>query len=406
MTGYPLLLDVGGRAAVVVGGGPIAARRAKALVDAGANVRIVAPWLCEDLSDMAAGGAVAWDERGYFGPEDLAGAWLVHTATGDADVDRRVSRDAEALGIWCVDAGDARRSAAHVPATARVETPDGPLTLAVSAGGDPRRAVALRDAAVSLLRGALASGRLPLRRHRTRPGAGWVALVGGGPGDVGLLTTRARELIAAADVVVTDRLGPRRVLDELDPGVEVVDVGKTPGHHPWPQHEINAELVRHALAGRGVVRLKGGDPYVLGRGSEERQVCEAAGVAVEVVPGITSAISVPAAAGIPVTHRGLSRGFTVMTGHEEIASLPTGSDHTLVLLMGVAGLRRSAAALVDAGRGRDCPVAVIEDGYGPGQRVTVGTLATIADVADAVGVRPPAVIVVGDVVTLSPSWPG
>jgi len=120
MTGYPLLLDVSGRSAVVVGGGPVAARRAAALVHAGAVVRVVAPWLCEDLSDMAAAGTVGWVERGYFGPEDLAGAWLVHTATGDPDVDRRVSRDAEAVGTWCVDAGDARRSAAHVPATARV----------------------------------------------------------------------------------------------------------------------------------------------------------------------------------------------------------------------------------------------------------------------------------------------
>lgn len=402
--GYPLLLDVRDRHVVVVGGGPVAARRTASLARAGAVVTVVAPWLCEDLADSVAAGSASWVARDYAGPGDLAGAWLVHTATGDLDVDRRVAADAAADRVWCVDATNAARSAAHVPATARVATPDGTVTVAVTAGGDPRRAVAVRDVATALLREALIDGRMPLRRHRPR-GTGWVALVGGGPGDPALLTSRARTLLAAADVVVTDRLGARGVLADLDPAVEVVDVGKTAGHHPWPQAEINAELVRQARSGRAVVRLKGGDPYVLGRGGEERLACEAAGVPVEVVPGVTSAVSVPAAAGIPVTHRGLARGFTVLTGHDALGHVPAGADHTLVLLMAVAGLRRSAAALVSGGRDADCPVAVVEDGYGPGQRVTTGTLADIADRADAVGVRAPAVVVVGDVVTLSPSWP-
>ncbi len=404
--GYPLMLDLDAREVVVVGGGPVAARRVVGLVAAGAVVRVVSPWVCEDLADMVGAGRVSWSERGYAGPGDLAGAWLVHAATGDVDVDRRVSSDAETLTLWCVDAGDAARSVAHVPASARVVTPDGPVTVAVSASGDPRRAAAVRDAVVSRVRDELAHGALPLRRVRRRGGRGWVALVGGGPGEIGLLTTRARTLLAAADVVVTDRLGPRAVLDELPADVHVVDVGKKPGHHAWRQEEINDEIVRHALEGRAVVRLKGGDPYVLGRGGEERLACEAAGVPVEVVPGVTSAVSVPAAAGIPVTHRGLARGFTVVTGHDEIRSVPSGSDHTVVLLMGVAGLRRSALTLSEGERGGDCPVAVVEDGWGPGQRVTVGTLADIADRAGAVGVRSPAVVVVGDVVTLSPSWPG
>lgn len=401
---YPLMLDLTGRAAVVVGGGPVAARRAAAMVEAGAVVSVVAPWLCEDLAGVVAAGSARWHARDYAGPSDLEGAWLVHTATGDVNVDTRVGADAESLRVWCVDAGSAARSAAHVPATVRVSTPDGPVTVAVTAGGDPRRATAVRDAAASQLREALLDGRLPLRRSRARATTGWVALVGGGPGDPGLLTSRARVLLAAADVVVTDRLGPRSVLADLHPGVEVVDVGKTPGHHPWPQSEINAELVRQALAGRAVVRLKGGDPYVLGRGSEERLACEAAGVPVEVVPGVTSAVAVPAAAGIPVTHRGTARGFTVLTGHDRLDTVPPGSDHTLVLLMGVAGLRDHAETLVASGRPSGCPVAVVEDGFGPGQRVTVGTLETIADRAEAVGVRAPAVVVVGDVVTLSPSW--
>ena len=231
-----------------------------------------------------------------------------------------------------------------------------------------------------------------------------MALVGGGPGPTDLLTTRGRTLLAAADVVVVDRLGARGVLDELEPDVVVVDVGKTSGHHPWPQHEIEAELVRHALAGRGVVRLKGGDPYVLGRGGEELQACEAAGVPVEVVPGVTSAVSVPAAAGIPVTHRGLARGFSVVTGHDDLGELPTARDHTLVLLMAVTNLPATTARLVDAGRDPGTPVAVVEDGYGTGQRVTVGRLDQIAARAAEVGVRAPAVVVVGDVVTLSPHW--
>ena len=177
-----------------------------------------------------------------------------------------------------------------------------------------------------------------------------MALVGGGPGADGLLTTRARELIASADVVVLDRLAPRAVVDRLPATVRVVDVGKAPGRHALAQDAINDLLVEEALAGRAVVRLKGGDPYVLGRGGEERLACEAHGIRVEVVPGVTSAVAVPAAAGIPVTHRGVARGFTVVTGHDELPAVPPGTDHTVLLLMGVGRLARSARSLLDAGR--------------------------------------------------------
>lgn len=237
-----------------------------------------------------------------------------------------------------------------------------------------------------------------------------MALVGGGPGDPGLLTARGRRLLAEADVVVVDRLGPRSVLEELDDDVLVVDVGKTPGNHPVPQERINEVLVEHGLAGRAVVRLKGGDPYVLGRGGEELAACRAAGLEVEVVPGVTSAVSVPAAAGIPVTHRGVARGFTVLTGHEDLAATPAllagvpVEAHTVVLLMGVSALAASARALVATGRPPTTPAAVVEDGYGPRQRTTLGTLATIADLAAERGVRAPAVVVVGDVVRLAPGW--
>ena len=166
-----------------------------------------------------------------------------------------------------------------------------------------------------------------------------MALVGGGPGADGLLTTRGHELLASADVVVIDRLAPRGVVSRLPASVRVIDVGKTPGHHPVPQDRINEILVEEAERGHGVVRLKGGDPYVLGRGGEERLACEAHGIPVEVVPGVTSAVAVPAAAGIPLTHRGVAKAFTVVSGHEQIPTLPPGTDHTLVLLMGVSTLR-------------------------------------------------------------------
>jgi uroporphyrin-III C-methyltransferase/precorrin-2 dehydrogenase/sirohydrochlorin ferrochelatase len=230
-----------------------------------------------------------------------------------------------------------------------------------------------------------------------------VALVGGGPGDSGLITVRGRRLLGQADVVIADRLGPRGLLKELAPDVRVIEVGKTPGHHPVPQSEINQILVDEALQGHRVVRLKGGDPFVLGRGGEEAEFCRQHGV--EVVPGVTSAISVPAAAGIPVTHRGLAKGFSVVTGHEELAEVPARADHTVILLMGVGQLRASAVSLAHAGLPEDTPVGIVENGYLPNQRVTIGTLGSIADQAEATGVANPAVIVIGDVVRVSPFAP-
>lgn len=392
--GYPLLLDVRGRRTVVVGGGPVAARRAAGLVEAGAEVVVVAPSVCEDLTDLVAAGSLTWWPREYAGPPDLDGAWVVHTATGDRNVDTAVAGDAERLRVWCIRADDAARSAAWTPAVART----GDVTVAVSAGGDPRRAARLRSA----VQVALDTGALPLRRLRSGSGPGRVALVGGGPGSPGLVTARGRQLLAEADVVITDRLGPRALLDGLDPDVEVIDVGKTPGHHPVPQDEINRLLVANAQAGRRVVRLKGGDPYVLGRGGEEVLACREAGVEVEVVPGVTSAVSVPAAVGIPVTHRGVAKQFTVVSGHEGL-DWPTLArlEGTLVLLMGVSLLGEAARQLIAHGKDPQTPAAVVEDGYGPRQRLVSGTVATIAERAEAADVRPPAVVVVGDVAALA-----
>ncbi len=244
--------------------------------------------------------------------------------------------------------------------------------------------------------------------------SGHVTLVGAGPGDAGLLTLRGLRALQEADVIVADRLGARAVLQQLaEEGVEItaeiVDVGKLPGHHPVPQDGINELLVTLALEGRRVVRLKGGDPFVFGRGREEQLFCEEHGVSVDVVPGVTSAVSVPAVAGIPLTHRGVAASFTVVSAHDQITaggplSLSKG-DHTVVLLMGVNTLGHTAHVLAAGARGSDCPVAIVEDGYGENQRVTIGTLGTITALAAARQVRSPAVIVVGDVVSLSPHAP-
>ncbi|GAA2069349.1 uroporphyrinogen-III C-methyltransferase [Aeromicrobium halocynthiae] len=390
----PLTLRVEGRRVLVVGGGHVATRRVLSLLAAGARLTVVSPAVTATLAELAADGAIDWRQRRYE-RDDLDGAWLVQTATDDRRVDDRVAADAEAACTWCLKGGDPGGATAWMPAVARVDD----VAVAVSGGGDAGRASRLRDAVAS----ALQSGELPLR-HRTHHPGGSVALVGGGPGGPDLLTSRGRRLLAEADVVVVDRLAPLAVLDELSPDVEVVDVGKLPEHHPTPQDRINEILLEQARAGRRVVRLKGGDPYVLGRGGEERLACEAAGIPVEVVPGVTSAIAVPAAAGIPVTHRGVAAGFSVVTGHEELRELPARGDHTLVLLMGVKRLATTVAELVAAGHDPERPAAVVERGFRPDQRVTVATLATIAERAGAVGASSPAVTVIGDVVRLAPAW--
>jgi uroporphyrin-III C-methyltransferase/precorrin-2 dehydrogenase/sirohydrochlorin ferrochelatase len=388
-------VDLTGRRVLVAGGGPVAARRTAALLGEGADVRVVAPQLCEDLADLAAAGGVEWRAR-EVRVEDLDDAWLAHTATGDAAADDAVARWADERRIWCVHAGAAERGTARTPASTRT----GDVVLGVVSSGppDPRRSRAVLDQLAEHLR----SGGVDLRRHRRRPAVpGRVVLVGGGPGAEDLLTLRGRRALAEADVVVTDRLGPTSVLDHLAAGVEVVDVGKSPGHHPVPQHEINRILVERAQRGQTVVRLKGGDPFVYGRGGEEVVACREAGVAVEVVPGVSSALGVPVAAGIPLTHRGTVAAIHVINGHDGLdeAARVALRDRsaTLVVLMGVAALAGLAADATAAGADPDLPVAIVESGTTDGQRVTRATLATAAAVADRAGVRAPAIIVVGDV---------
>ena len=241
------------------------------------------------------------------------------------------------------------------------------------------------------------------RRREAAPTPGSVHLVGAGPGDPDLITVRGLRLLEQADVVVHDRLAPPELLERARPDALVVDVGKTPGGKGCSQEWINHLLVSHAKGGSRVVRLKGGDPFVFGRGGEELAFCREAGVRCEVVPGVTSALAVPAAAGIPVTHRGVVRSVAVITGHVEPGSPPlpdpaaVAAMDTVVVLMGRASLRSLAGDLVAAGRSPDTPVACIENGTTPRQRVVTGTLQTIADVADQAGLQAPVVTVIGEV---------
>jgi uroporphyrinogen III methyltransferase/synthase len=237
---------------------------------------------------------------------------------------------------------------------------------------------------------------------------GSVALVGAGPGDPGLLTVRGRDLLRNADVVVYDRLVDPRLLDEAPASARRIQAGKAPGAHCLPQSAISALLVSHARRGRRVVRLKGGDPFVFGRGGEEAEALAAAGIPFEIVPGVTSAVAVPACAGIPLTHRGLSSSFAVVTGHEAAGkdepdvrweALATAVD-TVVVLMGLRNLRLLTDRLLAGGRAAATPVAVVRAGTMDTQETITGSLADIADRAEAAGLEPPAVVVVGDVVRL------
>ncbi len=397
---YALFLDLRGRRVLVVGAGPVGARRIEALLANGAVVDVVAPTATPEVTERAIEGSLRWYAR-PFADADITGAWLVHAATGDPDVDAAVVSAAEAARIWSVRASAAEQSPAWCAATT---ARDG-VVVAVNGGRDPRRAQAVR-AGISE---ALATGDIPLRRRRKpSPSGGSVALIGGGPGDPDLLTIRGRRLLRQADVVVTDHLVPSSVLADLDADVEVRYAGKRPGHHSRSQQRINDFLVQRAQEGHRVVRLKGGDPFLLGRGGEEALACVRAGVPVEVVPGVTSALSVPAAAGIPVTHRGITSSLVVLSGHEGPASIvrqacAAPGDATLVLLMGTQQLAEITAALMVGGRPSGTPAALIERGWTPEQRTLVGTLGDIAEVARRAAAVSPAIVVVGDVVSLRAS---
>ena len=417
-TPYPLGLRLAGLRVLVVGGGTVATRRVPALLAAGAQVTIVTPELTPALRGLADAGRVTWHER-RFVPSDIDGVWLVHAALDDAEAAAEVSAVAAEHRVFCVRADDREAATAWTPAVTR----HGPVTVAVLGGGDPRRSMAVRDRiANGLESGALDPATAPPQPKAISaepPGAatpptGSVTLVGAGPGDPELITVKGRRLLASATVVVADHLAPGLLLDELGPNVEVVDASKLPYGPRAAQDEINRILVARAKAGHTVVRLKGGDPYVFGRGGEEVLACVAAGVPVTVVPGVTSAFAAPAAAGIPVTHRGVTHDVVVVSGH-----LPPGHPESLVdwpavarlrgsvtVLMGLANLAAIAAALVDGGRDAATPSAVVQEGTTGHQRVVRAPLAEIAAATAAAGVRSPAVVVVGEVTRILPDDPG
>ncbi|NED91259.1 uroporphyrinogen-III C-methyltransferase [Streptomyces sp. SID11233] len=405
---YPVGLRLSGRRVVVVGGGQVAQRRLPALIAAGADIVLVSPSATASVEAMADAGEIRWERRVY-ADGDLTDTWYALIASDDAAANDAASAEAERTRTWCVRSDDADAATAWTPATGRSEG----ITVAVlttdgQGGRDPRHSAAVRDAIVEGLR----DGTLAAPHHRTRtPG---VALVGGGPGDPDLITVRGRRLLAEADVVIADRLGPRDLLDELPPHVEVIDAAKIPYGRYMAQEAINNALIEHAKAGKAVVRLKGGDPFVFGRGMEEAQALAAEGIACTVVPGISSSISVPGAAGIPVTHRGVAHEFTVVSGHvapDDERSLVDWSAvarlrGTLVLLMAVDKIGAIARALIAHGKDPETPVALVQEGTTAAQRRVDATLATVGERAEAEDVRPPAVIVIGDVVAVGTTSTG
>jgi uroporphyrin-III C-methyltransferase len=399
---YPVGLRLLDRHVVVVGGGQVAHRRVAGLLDARARVTVVSPEVTPALEALVDPGSVTWVPRRYE-DGDLDGAWYAVAATDDSAVNAAVAAEAERSRIFCARADDRAASSVWTPAVGR----QGDVVVGVHGGGDPQRAVGVRDAVMA----GLTDGSIADRASRTPAGGrtGSVVLVGGGPGDPELITVRGHRAVAQADVVVADHLAPLSLLASLPTDVEVIDASKLPRGRSMAQEAINALLVEHALAGKRVARLKGGDPFVFGRGMEELEACVAAGVPVEVVPGVTSAIGVPGLAGIPVTHRGLTHEFVVVSGH-----VPPGHPQslvdwaaigrlrgTVVVLMGVDTAPEIAAALVEHGRPSTTPVAVVADGSTPTQRTVRTTLAGLAATMREKGIRPPAVWVVGEVVGLS-----
>ncbi|MFF8954828.1 uroporphyrinogen-III C-methyltransferase [Streptomyces sp. NPDC014894] len=403
---YPVGLRLSGRRVVVIGGGQVAQRRLPALIAAGADIVLVSPSATASVEAMVTAGEIRWERRRY-AEGDLADTWYVLIATTDPEANARASAEAERVRVWCVRSDDADAATAWTPATGRSEGVTVAVLTAGPHGRDPRRSAAVRDAIVE----GLHNGTIAAPHHRTRtPG---VALVGGGPGDPDLITVRGRRLLAEADVVIADRLGPRDLLAELPPHVEVIDAAKIPYGRFMAQEAINAALIEHARAGKAVVRLKGGDPYVFGRGMEELEALAEAGIPCTVVPGISSSISVPGAAGIPVTHRGVAHEFTVVSGHvapDDERSLVDWAAlarlrGTLVVLMGVDKIGAIARALMEHGRAPHTPVALVQEGTTASQRRVDATLATVADTVVAEDVRPPAVIVIGEVVAVGSRTP-
>lgn len=387
-------LRLAGKKVVVVGGGTVAQRRLPLLIASGADVHVISRSATRSVEAMS---GITLSLREYR-DGDLEGAWYAIAATDEPEVNAAVVAEAERRHLFCVRADIAVDGTAVTPASFRYEG----LSVGVLAGGEHRRSAAIRSA----IREALQTGVITLDSTVSSDVVrGGVALVGGGPGDPELITVRGRRLLAHADVVVADRLAPPELLAELPPHVEVIDAAKIPYGRAMAQQAINDAMIERARAGKFVVRLKGGDPFVFARGFEEVQACVDAGIPVTVVPGVTSAIGVPALAGVPVTHRAINHEFVVVSGHlapdhpeslvnwNALAAL----SGTIVLLMAVERIELFADALIKGGRPADTPVLVVQHGTTAEQQTLRGTLADTPERIRAEGIRPPAIIVIGPV---------
>lgn len=466
MRSYPVnLIDLSNRKCIVIGGGTVALRKVEGLLASGADVSVISPALVQGLAELHAAGKIASIAREYQ-EDDLDAAWLVIAATDDPAVNHAVAAGAMRRGQLVNVVDDPEHSNFIVPAVVR----RGELALAICTGGaSPALSRRLRerleeligpeygdlaallaelrpqllarfpagqprlDAALQLvdsdLLGVLRSQGMAAARAYAQnvimsPSAGQsppeeparltpgtVYLVGAGPGDPGLITVRGLACLRGAGVVVYDRLIPRALLSEA-PHAQWIDVGKQPDRHPVPQEQINEILVAQARLGRTVVRLKGGDPFVFGRGGEEAEALARAGLPFEVVPGVTSAIAAAAYAGIPITHRDAASSFAVFTGHRRSDSAepaapgpaagqqPGASADTLVYLMGMGNLPTIVDDLLAAGRSVQTPVAVVSHGTWPQQRTVTGCLGDIVAKVAAANIGAPAAVIAGDVVRL------
>ena len=397
---YLVGLRLAGKKVVVIGGGTVAARRVPVLIAHGADVHVVARAATpavEALAEQEPG--ITLQVRDYR-DGDLEGAWYAIAATDDPSVNAAIVAEAERRHVFCVRADAGRDGTAVTPASFDYEG----LSFGVLASGEHRRSAAVRSA----IREAFQQGRIApdvVASSASDVVPGGVALVGGGPGDPELITVRGRRLLAHADVVVADRLAPPQLLAELPPNVEVIDAAKIPYGRAMAQEAINDVLIDRARAGKFVVRLKGGDPFVFARGYEEVLACTEAGIPVTVVPGVTSAIAVPAMAGVPVTHRAVNHEFVVVSGHispgDPESLIDWGAlarlSGTLVLLMAVERIELFADVLIKGGRPAQTPVLVVQHGTTSAQRTLRGTLADVAERVRAEGIRPPAIIVIGAV---------
>jgi len=448
---YPLFAELTGQPCLVVGGGEVALRKTRQLLRAGARVTVNSPDLCAGLSDMASRAEVS-HVRGTFDPALVDAHLLIIAATGDVSVNHAVAAASRAGLRLCNVVDDGPNSTFIVPAV----VDRSPIVVAVGSGGKapllarvlrqrlddwlPARIGELADwigqwrrragerlggyrdrvrfwqnivdgpIAEQVLAGQRSSAdasMAALLRDGPAAPAGEAWLVGAGPGDPGLLTRRGLELLQRADTVMHDALVAPEILDLARRDAELVPVGKRGGRSSADQDQINAELIRRVSAGERVCRLKGGDPFVFGRGGEELQALSHAGLPYQVVPGITAANACGAYAGIPLTHRGVSRGYTVVTGHpaesgDEFDWNKLGDPQlTLVVYMGTRRLAALCSKLLAAGRPPSTPAAIVEQGSTAGQRVIGADLASLPARAEAAGAAPPSLLIVGDVVALT-----